>query len=624
MSRFRVGITTGLSRLNTALFGPSNRIARRLIVFIIVFSSLITLLISAIQLTLEYRELRSGIDRQFDAINLNLPNITASVWDFDERQIQLALDALIQQPNIEFAAVVTPEHSKRWSAGEGTSNSVVTRTYRLRNESRGEQTEIGQLEVTASLTSIYWKVAERAASIILSNAVKTFMVAFFTLFLFRRLVTRRLEELALKVGKLVPDALSSAGTQHEAQPMPANLDELQSVEWVLDQTIDKLGAASAALTDLNQELADQVVEKEALLQNVLVGIVMLRDREIVSCNRRFEQMFGYETGSMIGQSTRILFPSEQAWADFGEVAYDTLACTSRFASTTLMVKRGGTQFWAEIAGSAVASDRPFAESIWIFSDVTERKQMEAKMVMLQANLWKTLETQLVRHTVAALAHEVNQPLGSISALCEAAQRMLVSGCGAGATAETSIERLKHVMQRMAAESERAGRMVRHLMETLHMPIITVEPTVLSSAIHDAARNATSCGLADCEIIIDCTDDMEPVLVNRQQLEKVLLNLIGNASEAMCHAGTTKGRVWISAGVDNDGVNAHVTVRDEGPGVSKEMETQIFHPFITTKPRNLGMGLAISRSLIEALGGAFWLTTDHQPGAIFHFTLPIAS
>ncbi|MBS1161248.1 MAG: sensory box/GGDEF family protein [Proteobacteria bacterium] len=133
----------------------------------------------------------------------------------------------------------------------------------------------------------------------------------------------------------------------------------------------------------NQEMmAALLAEKEALLENALVGIVLLRQRQIVTCNRRFEEIFGYPPGAMLGQSTRILYPGEEQYTSIGETAYGTLNHSQSFSGTLLLSHADGTPFWGEITGRALDAADPLAGSIWIFSDITERKAAEDRVKFL--------------------------------------------------------------------------------------------------------------------------------------------------------------------------------------------------------------------------------------------------
>lgn len=256
-----------MTRLKTLLFGERNQVGRRLILLIIAFSSLITLCISVVQLVSEYRGLRNALDQQLDGVRIYVPSIAGSVWDFDQQQVKRALDALILLPNIVLVKVDATDTHTQWRADKELSRNVVTRTYSLRHEVRGIDTEIGTLDVVASLDGIYRQVLTSAVSIILSNGLKTFLVALFMVYLIRRLITSRLEKMARKVHALIPRILPLRQVlEAEPQPIPASLDELDAVDWTLDKTAEDLGIAATALTELNAKLETRVEERTRELE----------------------------------------------------------------------------------------------------------------------------------------------------------------------------------------------------------------------------------------------------------------------------------------------------------------------------------------------------------------------
>lgn len=128
----------------------------------------------------------------------------------------------------------------------------------------------------------------------------------------------------------------------------------------------------------HEMVASLLAEKEALLDNALVGIAMVRERVFVSCNRRLEEMLGLPPGRVVGRSTRILYTSDAAFAESGEDAYAQLDAGQSYSFAELMARVDGSTFWGELAGRCVDPAKPELGSIWIISDVTERKQAEAR------------------------------------------------------------------------------------------------------------------------------------------------------------------------------------------------------------------------------------------------------
>lgn len=156
--------------LKQLLFGGKNQIGRRLIVLIIAFSSAITLLISVMQLVFEYQALRHAMERELDGIAIYVPTISGSLWDFDEKQIQRAIEALALLPDLVEVSVTATDTQKRWVAGVAPATNIVTRGYPLRYENRGQESDIGMLEVVGSLDGIYRQVLYSAVNIVLGNA----------------------------------------------------------------------------------------------------------------------------------------------------------------------------------------------------------------------------------------------------------------------------------------------------------------------------------------------------------------------------------------------------------------------------------------------------------------------
>lgn len=251
------------------------------------------------------------------------------------------------------------------------------------------------------------------------------------------------------------------------------------------------------------------------------------------------------------------------------------------------------------------------------SDVSELHEKERALMALRAEMQHLLEWEVARQTVAAIAHELGQPLAGISALCEAATRLLDP---ARAAAPGQIER---ILRLMAAASEAAGGKLRELIDTLRAPPIKLESVALPDLLREAARLAREEDPAPCHVAIDCPDHLPAVRANRMQVEKVLLNLLTNSFEAMRALPIPARQVWMVAALDGAGGGVRVTVRDQGPGIGQEMEHQLFSPFATSKLRGLGLGLTISRALIEAQGGRLWYESASGAGATFHFTLPLA-
>lgn len=247
-------------------------------------------------------------------------------------------------------------------------------------------------------------------------------------------------------------------------------------------------------------------------------------------------------------------------------------------------------------------------------DLTEQREIEARARERVEELAVLHRLQTAGELSTALAHELSQPLAAIATYAEATLRALRK-------AYPGEEKLAANVGRISEQAVRAGLTIHDLRQFVTQG--TVERTRLS--VNACAR--TACELmspfAQAEgvrIALRLAAGLGQVLANGLQVEQVLVNLLRNGLEAMCGAGLTPGTLTVTTSAGR-GV-AEVTVEDSGPGLSPETLPRLFEPFFTTKAGGLGMGLRISRTLVEANGGRLW-AEPNAPGAVFRFTLPWA-
>jgi two-component system sensor kinase FixL len=294
--------------------------------------------------------------------------------------------------------------------------------------------------------------------------------------------------------------------------------------------------------------------------------------------------------------------------------------TGHYSGQLKFLRKDGSRFTGEVTSAMFTGKDGSLLTNVIVRDISRRQRAEAELAATRADMEQIIEWQVARNTAAALAHELNQPLTALSALSEAASRIL-----ANLTAEASAgkERLEPIVRRLAIESERAGSVVRNLLDSLHQPVSKTEAHDLLFILRKAADVARSTVTGSYRVVIDCAPELPPVMANYQQFEKILLNLAGNGADAMRNAGITTGSIGITAVTAEDGGSACISVCDDGPGVAPGMEQEIFQAFVTTRAEGMGMGLAIARALVEAQGGKLWHQTGRGTGAYFCFTLPFS-
>ena len=264
-------------------------------------------------------------------------------------------------------------------------------------------------------------------------------------------------------------------------------------------------------------------------------------------------------------------------------------------------------------------DKPFsAEELLarVGARIRARQRQEAALKALRREMEELLKQHVASQTAAAIAHELNQPLSAIASYTEAALRLLQAG-------NRAPDKLQHALAGAAAQAQRAGKVVRELLQFFRGGETVIEGVDLARAIKRALAVVKEDGHDAIDAVVDFAPDVRPVQANRLQVEKVLVNLVCNGLDAMRAAGVSRQTITIKVRTAPDCDMAQVTVQDRGPGLNEEEARRIFTPFYTTKPTGIGMGLSISRALVEANGGRLWGEPSPGRGASFHFTLPFA-
>ena len=213
---------------------------------------------------------------------------------------------------------------------------------------------------------------------------------------------------------------------------------------------------------------------------------------------------------------------------------------------------------------------------------------------------------------SALAHELNQPLSAIANYMKGMRRLLEDG------SDERSAMVRDAMEKAAEQAVRAGQIIHRLRDFLARGDSERRVESVNKLVEEASALALV-GAKDRGVRVRFQFDpaVDPVLADKVQIQQVLLNLIRNAIEAM--EGCDKRELVLSAGPAGNGMVA-ISVADTGTGITPDMAGQLFQPFVTTKPHGTGVGLSISRTIIEAHGGEIEARPNPVGGTIFRFTL----
>jgi len=266
-----------------------------------------------------------------------------------------------------------------------------------------------------------------------------------------------------------------------------------------------------------------------------------------------------------------------------------------------------------IGGAVMTYDR--GECVYFILDLTDQKRAEQKIHQLNAELERTARLGVMGEMAAGLAHEVHQPLAAISNYAAGARERLARG-------RLSPSALDQVFTEIADQCSRAGSVIRNIREFVRNRNPVSRPVDLNAVVRDCLRLLRfEIRQRDVDVQTELDEQLPPVLTDVTQLSQVLLNLMLNGLQAM-EATVQPRRLSVNTSLA-DGM-VLVEIADTGCGVEPDVETRLFDQFFTTKPDGLGMGLPISRSIVESHGGKLELTSTGEGGSKFVLRLPAAS
>jgi len=356
------------------------------------------------------------------------------------------------------------------------------------------------------------------------------------------------------------------------------------------------------------QLADNIQE--------IFWMVDAATKEVIYVNRAFEHITGRTVASLLDAplSYREIIHSD----DHARVlsSLDHAATTGVFDKEFRIVRPDGSSRWVCARGFPI---RDGQNNIYrlagIAQDITERKWAEQALRETHAELARVARTVTIGELAASISHEIQQPLTAIVAAGSAALRWL-------AQQPPNLDETREAVNKVIRDANHASAVIDKIRDLLKgsppplkaLDVNEVIREVLALVANDLVQGSV---VARTEL----ASDLPPVLGDRVLLQQVLLNLTVNAIDAMRLVTSRPRELTIRS--SRDAENVLIQIQDSGKGIDSEKMPHIFEPFFTTKAEGIGLGLSISRSIIETLGGRLWAVSASPHGSVFQFSLPKA-
>jgi PAS domain S-box-containing protein len=400
--------------------------------------------------------------------------------------------------------------------------------------------------------------------------------------------------------------------------------------WVLDNGVPRfepdgtfLGYIGTCIDITERKHAEETLEKQRAFLRQVIDIdptfIFAKDREgrFTLVNQALADAYGTTVENLIGKTDADFNPNRDEVESFRRMDLEVIdTLQERFISEEQITDACGKLRWLQTVKRPITEkDGTANQVLGAASDITRRKEAESELQRNRQELAHVARLSAMGELAASLAHELNQPLTAILSNAQAAQRFL-------AAKPADWAEVREILKDIVQDNNRAGEVIRRMRAMVKKEKLEFAPVDLASVISDVVLLVHSDAvLHNVRVSLEPNPDLPPARGDRVQLQQVILNLLLNAFDAVRDCPADERRVVVQTERDAAGI-VKVAVRDCGTGLGGDNLAKIFQPFYTTKRDGLGMGLSISRSIIEAHGGRLWAENNADCGATFYFTVPV--
>ena len=590
----------------------------RLVSATVAFSTVIALLATAFQLYLDYRRDLSDIDATFEQVQQSyLPTISNALWATSLNEIQVAINGLVRLPNVQY--VLVSENAKTWAfAGTPKTQDVRLRRYLLQHRHRGQTLTIGELTVVMDMHGVYQRLLDKFWIILVTNGVKTFLVAGFMLLLFHLLVTRHLRDIANYAAQFNMHQLDYALRLKRKKSPHARADEFDLMVSGLERMRLNLAESLSALRDSEERyrtVADFTYDWEYWLAP---------DGSLLYISPSCERLTGYAAEDFLREPDLLVkIMHEDDKAQFADRIYkDSVAAQASYFECDFRIRtQSGEEHWIGHAEQPVYdSEGQYRGRRASNRDITERKLAEAAIQSFNVRLEhlvseRTAQLEAVNRELEAfsysVSHDLRTPLRSIDGFSQA----LVEDYGA------HLDEVGHdYLHRVRKAAQRMGLLIDDLLQLARvtrtqMQWVVVDLSALTQEVIADFYKKQADGAPPIHVQAGVTARGDPLL-----LRLVMQNLLDNAWK---YTGKTTHR-QIEVGCLEQAGRTVYFVRDNGVGFDMAYVGKLFGAFQRLHRAEefpgTGIGLATVKRIVHRHGGEVWAEGQPGMGATISFTL----
>jgi two-component system sensor kinase FixL len=391
------------------------------------------------------------------------------------------------------------------------------------------------------------------------------------------------------------------------QTVPSEAGDVVYIEGVIGDITDR--------KNVEVEHADLLQFSKAIVETAAEAIITLNtDGRVEGLNDETELIFRGSREELIGRNFDTLVAESYPHKSnliIDEIKNSDPPLRSLTREISMLKSDNSTlPVLVTISQISIGETKKF---VVLIKDLSKQKLAEKESREHLGKLAHIARTNMLGEMTTGIAHEINQPLTAISVFSQAGKRLLESG---------KIESVSKIFDKLSLHAQRAGEIIERIQALTRQEPSTLVSTNCNTLVTEIATLAEAeSHMCDIPIELRLEKDLANVLVDSVQIQQVVLNLLRNAMEAMEAHHCADGNIIEIVTKKLDKTHIEIAVIDSGTGVSKDIEKTVFATFLTTKPSGLGMGLSISRSIIEAHGGSLDFRNNHRCGATFFIVLP---